>query len=334
LTEEVSHLKKELQEKFSFGNIIGVSPKMQQVFEQINRVCATDATVLIQGESGTGKELIMKAVHYHSHRKDKPLVTVNCGAIPLNLLESEFFGHEKGAFTDAKERKIGKFEQAQDGTIFLDEIGELPPDAQVKFLRVLDERKLTRIGGNQIIPLDVRVIAATNKDLQEEINRGKFRLDLFYRLNIVTINVPPLRERREDIPLLVEHFMVKYNKCLAMDVKSVSQSAMDYLQNYPWPGNVRDLENAIQSAMILVQGDTIRVGDLPLRLRGYPEISDEMMTGEKGLEAQVLELTNKIEKELIIKALEKCDQNRTSTAEMLKISRKTLFNKIKQYGLK
>ncbi|MCI0496250.1 sigma-54 dependent transcriptional regulator [candidate division KSB1 bacterium] len=333
LTAEVSNLKKQLQEKFSFTNIIGVSPKMQQVFEQINRVCATDATVLIQGESGTGKELIMKAIHYHSHRKDQPLVTVNCGAVPFNLLESEFFGHEKGAFTDAKERKIGKFEQAQDGTIFLDEIGELPLDAQVKLLRVLDERKLTRIGGNQIIPLNVRVIAATNKDLQEEINNGKFRLDLFYRLNIVTINVPPLRERKEDISLLVEHFIDKYNKRLAMNVTSVSQSAMSYLQDYPWPGNVRDLENAIQSAMILVQGNTIRVEDLPLRLRGYPEISDEIMTSEKGLEAQVLKLTQKIEKELIIKALEKCDQNRTNTAELLKISRKTLFNKMRQYGL-
>ncbi len=333
LTEEVTQLKKQLQEKFSFTNIIGVSPKMQQVFERINRVCTTDATVLIQGESGTGKELIMNAIHYHSHRKDQPLITVNCGAVPFNLLESEFFGHEKGAFTDAKERKIGKFEQAKGGTIFLDEIGELPPDAQVKLLRVLDERKLTRIGGNQTIPLNVRVIAATNKDLQEQIKKGSFRLDLYYRLNIVTINVPPLRERKEDIPLLVEHFIDKYNKRLAMNVKSVSKSAMNYLQNYPWPGNVRDLENAIQSAMILVKGDTVRVEDLPLRLRGYPEISDEIMTSEKGLEAQVLELTNKIEKELIAKALEKCNQNRTNTSEILKISRKTLFNKMKQYGL-
>ncbi|UCE07955.1 MAG: sigma-54-dependent Fis family transcriptional regulator, partial [bacterium] len=253
LTEEVSQLKKQLQEKFSFTNIIGVSPKMQQVFEQINRVCATDATVLIQGESGTGKELIMKAIHFHSHRKDKPLVTVNCGAVPVNLLESEFFGHEKGAFTDAKERKIGKFEQAQGGTIFLDEVGELPHDAQVKLLRVLDDRKLTRIGGNQTIPLDVRVIAATNKNLAEEVKKEKFRLDLFYRLNIVTMNVPPLRERKEDIPLLVEHFMEKYNKRLRMQVKSVSKSAMSYLKDYPWHGNVRDLENAIQSAMILAQ---------------------------------------------------------------------------------
>lgn len=333
LTEEVFLLKKQLQEKYSFTNIIGVSPKMQQVFEQVNRVCATDATVLIQGESGTGKELIMKAIHFHSHRKDQPLVTVNCGAIPINLLESEFFGHEKGAFTDAKERKIGKFEQAQGGAIFLDEIGELPPDAQVKLLRVLDERKLTRIGGNQVIPLNVRVIAATNKDLQEEIAQGKFRLDLFYRLNIVTVNVPPLRERKEDIPLLVEHFIEKYNKRLAMNVTNVSQAAMRYLLDYPWHGNVRDLENAIQSAIILVQGDTIRVEDLPLRVRGYPEISDEIDLSEKGLEAQVLELTIKIEKELIIKALEKCGQNRTNTAELLKISRKTLFNKMKQLEL-
>ena len=333
LSEEVNQLKKQLQEKYSFTNIVGVSPKMQQVFEQINRVCATDATVLIQGESGTGKELIMKAIHFHSHRKDKPLVTVNCGAIPINLLESEFFGHEKGAFTDAKDRKIGKFEQAQGGTIFLDEVGELPLDAQVKLLRVLDDRKLTRIGGNQAIPLHVRVIAATNKNLAEEVEKETFRLDLFYRLNIVTINVPPLREREQDLPLLVEHFIEKYNKRLAMNVKSVSKSAMSYLQDYPWPGNVRDLENAIQSAMILVQDDTIRVEDLPMRIRGFPEISDEIDLGEKGLEDQIKELTEKIEKELIVKALEKCAQNRTNTAEMLRISRKTLFNKMKQYGL-
>jgi DNA-binding NtrC family response regulator len=333
LTEEVSQLKKQLQEKYSFTNIIGVSPKMQQVFEQISRVCATDATVLIQGESGTGKELIMKAIHYHGHRKDKPLVTVNCGAIPLNLLESEFFGHEKGAFTDAKERKIGKFEQAQDGTIFLDEVGELPIDAQVKLLRVLDDQKLTRIGGNQTIPLNVRVVAATNKNLAEEVKKSTFRLDLFYRLNIVTINVPPLRERKEDIPLLVEHFIEKYNKRLGLDVKSISKSAMSYLLDYSWPGNVRDLENAIQSALILVHDDTIRVEDMPLRIRGYPEISDEINLSEQGLEDQVKELTEKIEKELIVKALDTCNQNRTNTAEMLKISRKTLFNKMKQYGL-
>lgn len=333
LTEEVSHLKKQLQEKYSFKNILGVSQKMQQVFEQINRVCATDATVLIQGESGTGKELIMKAIHFHSHRKDKPLVTVNCGAIPLNLLESEFFGHEKGAFTDAKERKIGKFEQAQGGTIFLDEVGELPLDAQVKLLRVLDDRKLTRIGGNQTIPLDVRVIAATNKDLADEVKKETFRLDLFYRLNIVTISVPPLRERKDDISLLVEHFIEKYNKRLGMNVKSVSKSAMSYLQDYAWPGNVRDLENAIQSAMILVPDDTIRAEDLPLRLRGYPEITGETEMNDGGLEDQVKDITNKIEKELIVKALEKCDQNKTNTADYLKISRKTLFNKMKQYGL-
>ena len=333
LANEVNQLKKQLQEKYSFTNIIGVSPKMQQVFEQINRICATDATVLIQGESGTGKELIMKAIHFHSHRKDKPLVTVNCGAIPINLLESEFFGHEKGAFTDAKERKIGKFEQAQGGTIFLDEVGELPIDAQVKLLRVLDDRKLTRIGGNQVIPLDVRVIAATNKNLAEEVKKENFRLDLFYRLNIVTISVPSLRERKEDIPPLVEHFIEKYNKRLAMNVKNVTKSAMSYFQDYPWHGNVRDLENAIQSAMILVHDDTIRVEDLPLRIRGYPEISDDIDLSVKGLEDQVKALTEKIEKELIVKALEKCNQNRTNTAEMLKISRKTLFNKMKQYGL-
>lgn len=333
LTEEVSQLKNQLQEKYSFTNIIGVSLKMQQVFEQINRVCTTDATVLIQGESGTGKELIMNAIHYHSYRKDKPLVTVNCGAVPVNLLESEFFGYEKGAFTDAKERKIGKFEQAQGGTIFLDEVGELPLDAQVKLLRVLDDRKIIRLGGDLAIPLDVRVIAASNKNLAEEVKKGTFRLDLFYRLNIVMINVPPLRERKEDIPLLVEHFIEKYNRRLQMKIKTISKSAMSLLEDYPWPGNIRDLENAIQSAMILIQDELIKVEDLPLRIRGYPELSDGIDINEKGLEERIRELTTGIEKEIIIKALDRCQQNRTNTAEILKISRKTLFNKMKQYGL-
>jgi len=333
LTEEISHLKKQLQDKYSFKNIIGVTSKMRRVFEQIARVCETAATVFVQGESGTGKELIVKAIHYHSQRKDKPFVAINCGAVPVNLLESEFFGHEKGAFTDAKERKIGKFEQAQSGTLFLDEIGELPLDAQVKLLRVLDERKITRIGGGESIPVDVRIIAATNKNLEEEVKKGTFRLDLLYRLNIFNIIVPPLRERKQDIPLLAEYFIEKYNKQLGLHIKSISKLAMSYLQDYQWPGNVRDLENAIHSAMILAQDEVIRVENLPLRIRGYPEPLNEADLAEIGLEEQVKQMCSKIEKELILKALEKCHHNRTTTAQFLKISRKTLFNKMRQYEL-
>lgn len=333
LTEEISHLKKQLQEKYSFKNIISVSSKMQKVFERMQRICETNATVLIQGESGTGKELIVRAIHYHGQRREKPLVAINCGAIPINLLESEFFGYEKGAFTDAKERKIGKFEQADGGTLFLDEVGELPLDAQVKLLRVLDERKIDRIGGREPIPIDVRFIAATNKDLQEEVKKGTFRLDLFYRLNIFTITAPPMCERKEDIPLLVEHFISKYNEQLSLNIKSISKSAMSYLQDYNWPGNVRDLENAVQSAMIVAQEEIIQSENLPLRIRGYPELTDETDFKKNGLEEYTKQLSMKIEKELIIKTLEECHNNRTNTANLLKISRKTLFNKMKNYGL-
>ena len=333
LTEEIAELKKQLQEKFSFRNIIGVSPKMRQVFEKMARVCDTNATVLIQGETGTGKELVASAIHYRSSRKSKPFVAVNCGAIPVNLLESEFFGHEKGAFTDAKDKKCGKFEQADGGTLFLDEIGELPMDAQVKLLRVLDEQRITRIGGSETIPVDVRVITATNRNLQEEVNKGTFRSDLFYRLNIFTILLPPLRERKEDIPLLVEYFIDKYNRQLNKKVSTISRFAVNCLENYEWHGNVRDLENAVQSAMILAKENVISLDDLPMRLRGYPEVTEDIKINQKGLEETVKDMTHKIEKEIILKALQKCDNSKTNTAEYLKVSRKTLFNKMKQYNL-
>ncbi len=270
LTEEISQLKKQLLEKYSFKNIIGVSSNIQIMFEQMNRICDTEAAVLIQGESGTGKELVVKAIHYHSKRKDKPFVAINCGAVPVNLLESEFFGHEKGAFTDAKEKKIGNFEQADGGTLFLDEIGELPIDAQVKLLRVLDEKNISRIGSNKSIPIDVRFITATNRDLQEEVNKGTFRLDLFYRLNIFNITVPPLCKRKED---------------------------------------------------------------LPLHIRGFPELINESEISEPGLEESVKQFYTKFEKEIITKTLEKCNNNKANAAAKLKISRKTLFNKMKKYDL-
>ena len=333
LTGEVSDLRKQLREKYSFKNIIGVSSKMQRVFEQVARVCETDVTVLVQGESGTGKELVARAVHYNSRRRDNPFVTINCGAIPVSLIESELFGYERGAFTGARERTIGKFEQAHSGTFMLDEIGELSLEAQVKLLRVLDERKITRLGGKESIPLDVRIIAATNKELQEEVDKKSFRLDLLYRLNIVTIRVPPLRERRDDIPLLVEHFIGKYNSQLGLNIQGISSATMQYLQDYNWPGNVRDLENAVQSAMIQARGELINVENLPLRICGYPEMSDEVDLVETGLEEYVNHLTTKIEKELIIKTMAKCNNNRSQAAKDLQISRKTLYNKLNQYDL-
>lgn len=332
LTEEISILKQQLRQQYSFNNIIGVSPIIQRMFEQMRRVCDTNATVLIQGESGTGKELVAKAIHYHSKRKDCPMVSVNCGAIPESLIESEFFGHEKGAFTDAKERKTGKFEQAEGGTLFLDEIGELTPEAQVKLLRVLEEKAVVRIGGKETIPVDVRILAATNKNLNEEVEKGKFRLDLFYRLDIFTIIVPPLRDRKEDIPLLAEFFIQKHNKQLGLDVKSISKSAITLFSEYSWPGNVRNLENAIQSSMILAPEEVILAENLPLRMRGYPDDSNEKCVENIGLENYIKQLTSKFEKECIVSTMRKYNSNRTLTAEALKISRKTLFNKIKEYG--
>ncbi|HUU27300.1 MAG TPA: sigma-54 dependent transcriptional regulator [archaeon] len=333
LAGEITQLKKQLQDKYSFKNIIGVSANMHRVFEQIARVCETNATVLVQGESGTGKELVARAIHYNSRRKDKPFVTINCGAIPVSLIESELFGYERGAFTGARDRTIGKFEQAHCGTFLLDEIGELSLEAQVKLLRVLDEQKITRLGGREPILIDVRLIAATNKDLQEEVDQGSFRLDLFYRLNIVTIRVPSLVERKEDIPLLVEHFIQKYNSKLGLKIKGISSAAMDYLQNYSWPGNVRDLENAVQSAMIHSQSDVVSVEDLPLRIYGYSEVYDKMDLEAAGLEEYVKRLTTKIEKDLIKKTMTKCGNNRSLAAKELQISRKTLYNKLKTFRL-
>jgi DNA-binding NtrC family response regulator len=336
LTEEVTNLRKQLGEQYRFENIIGVSPKMQRLFEQMRRVCDTDATVFIQGESGTGKELVAKAIHYCSKRKDRQLISVNCGAIPVNLIESEFFGHERGAFTDARERKAGKLEQADRGTLFLDEIGELPPDAQVKLLRVLEDKTVTLIGGREAITVDVRIIAATNKNLEQEVAKGNFRLDLFYRFNIFPIIVPPLRDHPEDIPLLAEHFLEKYNRLLGLHIRSISRAAIKSMETYSWPGNVRDLENAVQSAMILARGEVILMEDLPLRVRGYPEVpyESESELRELKLEEYIRSYSARIERNLLLKTLEKSGGNRTLAAEKLGISRKTLFNKLKRHGIK
>ena len=333
LTKEIVQLRDQLQEKYSFENIIGQSPAMQLMFERIRRVCTTNSTVLVQGQSGTGKELVAKAIHFNSKRKERPLISVNCGAIPAGLIESEFFGHEKGAFTDAKEKKIGSFEQAHEGTLLLDEIGELPLEAQVKLLRVFEEQTIIRVGGQKPIPVDVRIITATNKNLEKEVNDGNFRLDLLYRLNIYTITVPPLIKRSDDIPLLVEHFIRKYNKQIGLNIDSISESVMTLLKNYRWPGNVRDLENALQSAMISSENNTIKIEDLPLRIRSVPDSTQEMDIEAVGFESYIRKINAQIEKDLLISYLNKYENNRTATAKALKISRKTLFNKIKMYNI-
>jgi DNA-binding NtrC family response regulator len=333
LTVEISELKRKLTEQKSFESVIGSNEKMKKVIEQARCVADTDTTVLIQGESGVGKEVIANAIHQSSQRNKGPFVAVNCGAIPLSLIESELFGHEKGSFTDAKETKTGKFEQANGGTLFLDEIGELPLDAQVKLLRVLEDKKITRIGGIKPVPVDVRILSATNKNLEERVQKGSFRLDLYYRLNIFPIQIPPLRERKEDIPLFIEHFINKYNTELGLHVKNMSEHAVDQLLNYSWPGNIRDLQNAIQSAMILCREGTITSEFLPMRIKGYPIIDGTKLEFDSGLDENLKSLNSKLEKELITEALSKCNYNRTETANILKISRKTLFNKMKHYNL-
>lgn len=332
LRTEVDTFRQSTREKRSFPEIIGESTALKQVLDHVSSVCETNATVLITGESGTGKELIAKAIHHHSPRRHKPLVTVNCGAIPLQLIESELFGHEKGAFTDAKETKIGKFELADGGTLFLDEIGELSLDAQVKLLRVLEDKKIMRVGGHREIPVDIRLVSATNRNLQQKVEEGQFRLDLYYRLNIFTILLPPLRERKEDIPPLVEFFIRKHNPVLQTQVTGCSPEVYGALTAYPWPGNIRDLDNAVQSAMILAKKGDIQMKHLPLRVHyRKPEQEDPEPAAAPVLNMNDMIMHN--EREMILKILEKCKYNRTKTAQALGISRKTLFNKMQKYGL-
>lgn len=331
LSFENSTLRKSINERYSFDNIIGESIALKKVLDQVKCVSETDATVLIIGESGTGKELIAQAVHFNSQRKSKPIVAVNCGAIPNQLIESELFGHEKGAFTDAKEMQIGKFEQANEGTLFLDEISELPLDAQVKLLRVLEERKINRIGGKKTIPLDIRIISATNKNLEEKVQNGLFRLDLYYRLNIFTIALPALSERKEDIPVLTAHFIKKYNQKYKVNVNGCTKESMEMLMNYHWPGNIRDLENALQSALILAKSGNILPAHLPIRLQ-YPDIF-EKTPSVSNIVGNIIEMSSMVEKETIINVLKQCNFNRTNASEILNVSRKTLFNKMKKYGL-
>ncbi|MDR1274019.1 MAG: sigma-54 dependent transcriptional regulator [Odoribacteraceae bacterium] len=332
LSGELDRLKKRLDEMPDPGQIVGNSARLQQVMAQVRKVAATSVTALILGESGVGKELVARAVHDLSPRAGRRLVTVNCGAIPLSLIESELFGHEKGAFTDAWETRRGSFEQANGGTLFLDEIGELPLEAQVKLLRALENRVITRVGGKMPVAVDVRIIAATNRNLEEKVRQGAFRLDLFYRLNVFTIQVPSLRERRDDIPLLIDHFIAKYNKMLGMNVTGITPRAVNKLVLHEWPGNIRDLENAVQSAMILSQNGVIDANHLPMRVTGYPLSIEAGLLDEA--EPNIIKKTNfAVEKKLIEDTLKRHDYNRTRTAAALHVSRKTLFNKMRKHGL-
>ncbi|MEQ1655654.1 MAG: sigma-54 dependent transcriptional regulator [Nitrospira sp.] len=323
LRREVSRLRKEVHKEYSFHHILGKSKAIQAVFDLIRRVADSPTNVLITGESGTGKELVAKAIHYNSDRKDAPFIPVNCAAIPEQLLESELFGHMRGAFTDAKSDKRGLFEEAQKGTLFLDEISELPIMLQAKLLRAIQEKEIRRVGANKPIAVDVRIIAATNLHLAEEVKAKRFRDDLFYRLNVIEVVLPPLRDRREDIPILVEAFLKKCAEVRHKEVKGVSESALAMLMDYSWPGNVRELENVVERAVTLNRGEKIAPDDLPPAVqgaRGDRRVLDE--AAEKMLPL------HEIEQEYIKKILDKTGGNKYQAAQALGIDRKTLYRKL------
>jgi DNA-binding NtrC family response regulator len=333
LKEENRYLKRQLKSKYKFDNIIGNSESMQQVFSLIEKVADTDSTILILGESGTGKELVAKAIHYNSQRENKPLITVNCGAIPEELLESELFGHMKGAFTGAHSTKPGRFDAADGGTIFLDEIGDMSPKLQVKILRVLQERKFEPVGSTKTHEVDVRIITATNQNLEEAVKNGKFREDLFYRLNVIPINIPPLRERRSDIPLLLQHFISRYNEANERSVEGISNSAAVVLENYDWPGNVRELENLMERIIVLKGRGDVSPDDLPSH---FQDIKERGEMGSVYLPSEGLsfkEAVGDFEKKIIKQALDKTKGNKNKAASLLKLNRTTLVEKIKKMGI-
>lgn len=321
-TENVK-LKESIDEIAKPDNLIGESHQMKEIYNLIHTVAPTDTTVLILGESGTGKELVAKAIHLNSKRKYFPMVTVNCGALPESLLESELFGHEKGAFTGAHYRRKGKFEMANGGTIFLDEIGTISNKVQVELLRVIETKQFTRVGGSETISSDFRVIAATNENLEELVKEGKFREDLYYRLNVFTIHIPPLRERVDDIPLLANYFLKKYTTSMNKKITGISDEAINFMLRYKWPGNVRELENAIERAVVICRNDKIQLEDLPFKVSNNTQWTD---VEDKSL--------SEVEKRHIAIVLKENNWNISKSAEDLKIDRVTLYNKIKKYGLR
>jgi DNA-binding NtrC family response regulator len=324
LKKENILIKRRLKERYKFDELVGVSPKMQEIYEIIDRISINTPTILIQGESGTGKEVAAKVIHQNSDRKGRPFIPVNCGAMVEGLLESELFGHVKGSFTGAIKDKIGLFKAAEGGTIFLDEIAELTPNLQVKLLRVLQEKRIRAVGDTAEFDVEARVIAATNRNLEEAIKSGAMRRDLFYRLNVVSIRMPPLRERKEDVPLFLNYFLNKFNVLNQRKVSGISQEAMNALLNYNWPGNVRQLENALERAFVLGMGDTIELKDLPFEIREFAEAPRRMGSTLNLKENEII---------LIGESLEKTGGNKAEAADLLGINLTTLYRKIKKYGI-
>jgi two-component system nitrogen regulation response regulator GlnG len=347
LTQEVVRLKSGLKEVWEFGSLIGRHPRMQEVYKTIGRIAATDVTVLLRGESGTGKELVARAIHHYSRRAGRPFVAVSCAAIPATLLESELFGHERGAFTDAKERRLGKLELAHGGTFYLDEVGDMPADLQTKLLRALQERTIERVGGNESIHIDVRVLAATHRDLEVAMKEGAFREDLYYRLNVVTLNLPPLRERRRDIPLLVEHFLAKHAEELGD--RGVAPESLDRLVGHDWPGNVRELENVVLRAMVMATTGVILPEHLPIGPVSAAASVAVDASLEEIVERKLLEcvrglrshasanlydlMIGLVEKPLLRAVLRETSGNQVRAAQILGINRNTLRKKLTEHGI-
>ncbi|HXG90759.1 MAG TPA: sigma-54 dependent transcriptional regulator [Blastocatellia bacterium] len=326
LRREVRELRAEVRERYNFSNIVGRSKPMQQLFEVIKRIAARrDASALIIGSTGTGKELVARAIHYNSDRRDAPFVPINCSAIPETLLESELFGHQKGTFTGAHETRRGLIEEAQGGTVFLDEINTLSPNLQVKLLRVLQERVVRRVGGRENIPIDIRLVSASNQDLEEAVKRNEFRQDLYYRLNVVPVRLPDLKDRREDIPLLVHHFLQKFALQHAEPVRRFNNEAMRVLMTHSWPGNVRELENAVEHALTMGTGEVLTAEDLPVSVTS-PErdIIEEAVLDNVSLA--------ELERRYILRILEKMEGHQIKTAQVLGIDRRTLYRRLRQYG--
>jgi DNA-binding NtrC family response regulator len=335
---EIRDLRERLDKRYGFEAILGISKPMERLFERLRVVAPAKTTVLVVGESGTGKELVANALHHNSARRARAFVALNCGAIPKEIIESELFGHERGAFTGALVKRMGRIEQAHGGTLFLDEVSEMPPDLQVKFLRVLEEKRVTPVGGNESREVDFRLVAATNRDLQKEIEAGRFRQDLFYRISVVTVEIPPLRERRDDIPLLVERFRDVFAREHAKAVTGVTPAALSALVSYDWPGNVRELKNVLESAVLFATGNRIDPSDLPPAIRGKAAIASEeapATASPAALPAPSGTLIGKtmaeIEREAILTALQVFGGNRRRAAEMLDIGLRTLQRKLKEY---
>ena len=325
LSREAAHLRERVDELFQFDSILGQHPSMQRLMKNIAQVAASRATVLIHGETGTGKELIASAIHQNSKRKDKPFVRLNCASLSETLLESELFGHERGSFTGAVGRREGRFKQADGGTLFLDEVSEIPPSVQVKLLRFLQEREFERVGGNETLKVDVRVVAATNRDLKQGVDESRFREDLYYRLKVVQLDVPPLRVRRSDIPLLAQTFVQKYSRENDRDVEGFTERALQHLMIYPWPGNVRELENAIERAVVMCEGDLIEVADLPT--------SAHATLDNGSILALIPGITMaELERMAILRTLDAVDGSTARAAEILGISQRKIQYRVKEWG--